>query len=131
MNCFTLPLEKRRGCGHDPRAHADRDVRRHSTVSWRVHYGFVFRTDVPHRNSSVPMPDTPTVLDASGLQCPMPLLKTKQALNALVGGERLRVVATDPGSVRDFEVFCAQSGHQLLECRQDGERYCYLLEKKR
>lgn len=77
------------------------------------------------------MPNTPTELDASGLRCPMPLLKAKRALNALDGGERLRVVATDPGSVRDFEVFAAQSGHKLLESRQDGARYHYLLEKKR
>lgn len=77
------------------------------------------------------MPTSPTELDASGLQCPMPLLKAKRALNALAGGDRLRVVATDPGSVRDFEVFSAQSGHKLLESRQEGERYLYLLEKKR
>ena len=77
------------------------------------------------------MSNTPAELDASGLQCPMPLLKAKRALNALAGGERLRVVATDPGSVRDFEVFCTQSGHELLESRQEGGRYYYLLEKKR
>lgn len=77
------------------------------------------------------MSNTPAELDASGLQCPMPLLKAKRALNALAGGERLRVVATDPGSVRDFEVFCEQSGHKLLESERQGERYCYLLEKKR
>lgn len=77
------------------------------------------------------MSNTPAELDASGLQCPMPLLKAKQALNALAGGERLRVVATDPGSVRDFEVFSAQSGHKLLESRRQDGRYYYLLEKKR
>lgn len=77
------------------------------------------------------MPTTPIELDACGLQCPMPLLKAKRALNGLAGGEQLRVIATDPGSVRDFEVFSAQSGHTLLESRQDGERYYYLLEKKR
>lgn len=77
------------------------------------------------------MPNTPAELDASGLQCPMPLLKAKRAINALGAGEQLRVVATDPGSVRDFEVFAAQSGHKLLESRQEGARYHYLLEKKR
>lgn len=69
-------------------------------------------------------------VDACGLQCPMPLLKAKKALNALAGGERLRVLATDPGSVRDFEVFSRQSGHRLLESRQENGRYRYLLEKK-
>ena len=77
------------------------------------------------------MPNTPAELDACGLQCPMPLLKAKRALNALAGGERLRVVATDPGSVRDFEVFAAQSGNKLLESRAEDGRYYYLLEKKR
>lgn len=77
------------------------------------------------------MPDAPAELDACGLQCPMPLLKAKRALNALAGGERLRVVATDPGSVRDFEVFAAQSGNRLLESREEDGRYHYLFEKKR
>lgn len=76
------------------------------------------------------MPSQPAELDATGLQCPMPLLKAKRALNGLVGGQRLRVVATDPGSVRDFEVFAQQSGHKLLESRQASGRYYYLLEKK-
>ena len=53
----------------------------------------------------------PVVLDATGLNCPMPLLKAKKALNELAGGALLRVIATDPGSVRDFEVFSKQSGH--------------------
>lgn len=76
------------------------------------------------------MPNPPAELDASGLQCPMPLLKAKRALNTLAAGERLRVIATDPGSVRDFEVFAAQSGHKLLESREEDGRYYYLLEKK-
>ena len=71
-----------------------------------------------------------TLLDASGLTCPMPLLKAKQALNGMQSGELLRVIATDPGSVRDFEVFSAQSGHALLESRQEDGSYFYLLQKK-
>ena len=70
-------------------------------------------------------------LDACGLNCPMPLLKAKQALNALQPGDHLQVIATDPGSVRDFEVFSAQSGHPLLESRQEDGRYYYLLQKGR
>lgn len=70
-------------------------------------------------------------LDVTGLNCPMPLLKAKQALNALQPGDHLEVVATDPGSVRDFEVFSAQSGHPLLDSREEGGRYYYLLEKNR
>ena len=71
-----------------------------------------------------------TLLDASGLTCPMPLLKAKQALNGMQPGALLRVIATDPGSVRDFEVFSAQSGNALLESRQEAGSYCYVLQKK-
>ena len=73
----------------------------------------------------------PARLDATGLNCPMPLLKAKKALNELAPGERLEVIATDPGSVRDFKVFSEQSGHALLISRQEAERYYYLLEKAR
>jgi tRNA 2-thiouridine synthesizing protein A len=70
------------------------------------------------------------LLDAKGLRCPMPLLKAKQAINQLEALEMLEVRATDPGSVRDFEVFSKQSGHALLESRQDGDTYIYVLQKK-
>src|SRR5262249_20160206 len=69
------------------------------------------------------------VLDASGLNCPMPLLKAKKALNEMTAGALLRVIATDPGSVRDFEVFSRQSGHLLLESKQTDGRFEYLLRK--
>ncbi len=70
------------------------------------------------------------LVDAKGLQCPMPLLKAKKALNDMNPDELLRVLATDPGSVRDFEVFSRQSGHPLLESRREGDTYIYLLRKK-
>lgn len=70
------------------------------------------------------------VLDVRGLNCPMPLLKAKQALNALPAHGLLRVLATDPGSVRDFEVFSRQSGHALLESTREDSTYNYLLRKK-
>jgi len=70
------------------------------------------------------------VLDARGLNCPMPLLKAKKALNELPAAALLRVIATDPGSVRDFEVFSRQSGHQLLESTEVAGTYRYLLRKK-
>jgi tRNA 2-thiouridine synthesizing protein A len=74
-----------------------------------------------------------TQLDVRGLSCPMPLLKAKQALNKLEAGARLQVQATDPGSVRDFEVFARQSGHTLLSSEvtaSDPEVFVYLLQKK-
>lgn len=72
-------------------------------------------------------------LDVRGLNCPMPLLKAKQALNKLEGGALLQVQATDPGSVRDFEVFAKQSGHRLLSSQAEPgepEVFVYLLQKK-
>ncbi|MCX7065999.1 MAG: sulfurtransferase TusA family protein [Proteobacteria bacterium] len=72
----------------------------------------------------------PVLLDVSGLKCPMPLLKAKKALNELAAGALLRVIATDPGSVRDFEVFARQSGNLLLESKQSNGRFDYLLRKK-
>lgn len=76
------------------------------------------------------MDEDTTILDVKGLQCPMPLLKAKKALNELAPGELLRVVATDPGSVKDFQVFSRQSGHELLESEDDDGVYSYLLRKK-
>jgi tRNA 2-thiouridine synthesizing protein A len=69
-------------------------------------------------------------VDARGLDCPLPLLKAKQALNKLASGAQLRVYATDPGSRRDFRVFAEQSGHRLVESsEQDDGVFIYVLEK--
>jgi tRNA 2-thiouridine synthesizing protein A len=69
-------------------------------------------------------------VDATGLACPMPLLKAKRALNAMQVGQRLRVLATDQGTVRDFRVFAEQSGHLLLDSVETDGVYSYLLEKR-
>lgn len=69
-------------------------------------------------------------VDARGLSCPLPLLKAKQALNRMAAGERLRVVATDAGSVRDFRVFCEQSGNRLIKASENEGVYTYLLQKR-
>jgi tRNA 2-thiouridine synthesizing protein A len=69
-------------------------------------------------------------VDATGLACPMPLLKAKRALNAMQVGQRLRVLATDQGTVRDFRVFAEQSGHLLLDSAEVDGVYRYLLEKR-
>jgi tRNA 2-thiouridine synthesizing protein A len=68
-------------------------------------------------------------VDATGLACPMPLLKAKRALNAMQVGQHLRVLATDQGSVRDFRVFAEQSGHRLLDSAEAEGVYIYLLQK--
>jgi TusA-related sulfurtransferase len=69
-------------------------------------------------------------LDTCGLDCPLPLLKAKQALNTMNSGEQLRVLATDPGSQRDFRSFAEQSGHRLLESSEQNGVFSYLLEKR-
>ena len=69
-------------------------------------------------------------LDLTGMNCPMPLLKAKKAINEMNGGQIVKVLATDPGSVRDFQVFAKQSGHQLLDSGVDDEIFFYYLQKK-
>lgn len=69
-------------------------------------------------------------LDASGLNCPLPILKAKKALAALRGGQTLRIMATDPDSVKDFETFSRQLGHTLLEAREENGRFHFLLRKR-
>ena len=68
-------------------------------------------------------------LDARGLNCPMPLLKAKQALNAMEAGAVLKVEATDPGSERDFTSFANLAGHELLFSGQESGTYTYILRK--
>lgn len=68
-------------------------------------------------------------LDLSGLTCPMPLLKTKQALNKLAAGAVVRVVATDPASERDFRVFAEQSGNHLLSAEKADGKFTFVLRK--
>ena len=70
-------------------------------------------------------------LDATGMQCPMPLLKAKQALNRMTEGQVLEVRATDAGSWRDFAVFAKQGSHQLLLAEETNRQYRYLIKKGR
>lgn len=68
-------------------------------------------------------------LDARGLNCPLPILRTKKSLNALQSGETLKVVATDPGSLRDMVAFCSQTGHTLLSSGQSGSDFEFMIRK--
>ncbi|MEQ8314020.1 MAG: sulfurtransferase TusA family protein [Gammaproteobacteria bacterium] len=68
-------------------------------------------------------------LDLSGLQCPMPLLKAKLALNGMESSQVLKVVATDPGSEKDFHLFVEQSDHQILDFQKNDESYFYWIQK--
>ncbi|GMV55370.1 MAG: response regulator SirA [Betaproteobacteria bacterium] len=69
-------------------------------------------------------------LDVRGLNCPLPILRTKKALAGLGSGQCLRILATDPGSVRDFEAFARQTGHVLLESGENDGEFQFLLQHK-
>ena len=64
-------------------------------------------------------------LDASGLNCPLPILRAKKALNGMEAGKILRIVATDPGSVKDFEAFAKQTGNELMESTEEEGKFCF------
>jgi tRNA 2-thiouridine synthesizing protein A len=67
--------------------------------------------------------------DASGLACPLPIVKTKKALSDMSAGQVLRVVATDPGSVADMAAFAEQTGNQLLEQSTQDKKFVFFLKK--
>jgi tRNA 2-thiouridine synthesizing protein A len=68
-------------------------------------------------------------LDAKGLNCPLPILKARKALKDVAADGTLEILATDPGSVADFEAFCRQTGNELLEHSEDGGVYRFLIKK--
>ncbi len=68
-------------------------------------------------------------LDARGLVCPLPVLKARKALKQLEVGERLRIQATDPGSVRDMDSFCSSQGHKLIESGEHDGVFTFVLQK--
>lgn len=73
---------------------------------------------------------TETLLDTKGLNCPLPILKAKKTLNALPPGALLRILASDPVTLRDFPAFCRQTGHQLLESVEpEAGVYGFLIKK--
>lgn len=69
------------------------------------------------------------VLDAKGLNCPLPILKAKKALKDVPAGGTLEILATDPGAVADFQAFARQTGNELLEHSEEGGVYRFLLRK--
>lgn len=69
-------------------------------------------------------------LDARGLNCPLPILRTKKVLNDMTGGQTLRIMATDPGAVKDFQAFAKQTGNELLESGEANGEFTFLIRKK-
>lgn len=69
-------------------------------------------------------------IDASGLNCPLPILRCKKGLSELKPAEVLKITATDPGSVKDFNAFCAQTGHELLQLENKGTSFIFFIRKR-
>jgi tRNA 2-thiouridine synthesizing protein A len=70
-----------------------------------------------------------TVLDVKGLNCPLPILRAKKAIKDIGAGTTLEVIATDPGSVKDFEAFCRQTGNELLGWTEDAGTFTFEIKK--
>ena len=75
------------------------------------------------------MSDFQQELDARGLNCPLPILRTKKAINGLTSGQVLKVIATDPGSVKDMEAFCKQTGNAMICTAEAGGEYTFMIQK--
>lgn len=69
-------------------------------------------------------------LDARGLNCPLPILRAKKALNDMQSGQVLKIVATDPGSVKDFQAFAKQTGNDLLSSAEAQKEFTFFLKRK-
>lgn len=69
-------------------------------------------------------------IDTSGLNCPLPILKAKKALTDMESGQVLKVVATDPGSMRDFQAFSRQTGNELVEQQEQGDAFIHFLRRR-
>jgi len=69
-------------------------------------------------------------IDTSGLNCPLPILKAKKALTELQSGQTLKVIATDPGSWRDFEAFARQTGNELVSQEKTEANFVYILKRR-
>ena len=69
-------------------------------------------------------------VDARGLNCPLPILKAKNALADMHSGQLLKVVATDTGSLRDFQAFAKQTGNELVEQQTEGEEFIHILRRR-
>ncbi len=69
-------------------------------------------------------------LDARGLNCPLPILRAKKALAEMSSGQVLRIVATDPGSVKDFQAFAKQTGNELLSSAENNKEFEFYIKRK-
>jgi tRNA 2-thiouridine synthesizing protein A len=70
-----------------------------------------------------------TTLDCAGLNCPLPILRLSKAIKAAASGATIEMLATDPGSVKDVQAWANQTGHNLMESRQENGRYTFVIRK--
>jgi tRNA 2-thiouridine synthesizing protein A len=70
------------------------------------------------------------LLDVKGLNCPLPILRAKKALTELQSGQVLKIVATDPGAVKDFQAFAKQTGNELLSHAAEGKEFTFFMKRK-
>jgi len=75
------------------------------------------------------MPNADKELDCRGMNCPLPILKTKKAMEELTQGQVLKMIATDPGSVNDMAAWTRRTGNELMESEQNGGEYVFFLKK--
>jgi tRNA 2-thiouridine synthesizing protein A len=85
----------------------------------------------PNSNyTDLKMTEVDKELDARGLNCPLPILRTKKALTDMTSGQVLKILATDPGAVKDFQAFAKQTGHELLHHDEAESVHIFLMRKK-
>ena len=75
------------------------------------------------------MSDFDLELDARGLNCPLPILRARKSIQTLSPGQVLHIIATDPGSVKDFEAFCKQTGNELLSSGEEDGKFTFMIKK--
>lgn len=74
---------------------------------------------------------TDKVLDARGLNCPVPILKIRKALNEMVAGQTFQVIATDPGLIKDVRSFCGQTGNELVSSSEESNQHIFVIRKSK
>jgi len=95
-----------------------------STGAEHAHGAFA-RSSMPEGEG----PMSTTLLDAKGLNCPLPILKARKALMGVAAGEFLEIHATDPGAVKDFQAFCRSTGNELVTSSQEGKVFKFVIKR--
>jgi tRNA 2-thiouridine synthesizing protein A len=98
-------------------------------VAAPVPAGLTLFSRLTQPKQEITMSNTAQELDARGLNCPLPILRAKKALNGLQSGQVLRIRATDPGAVKDFDAFCKQTGNELVSSEQSSGEYVFQIRK--